>query len=166
MRARDRMLIAAAGVLGPVWIRHRRGVYREVGAPIGGEDARVLARYFSAPVLACVRVAVVERVEEAWVFEVMRAVGARLPVEMGTVSGMAFGDAVVLARGAGLSTLFHEMVHVVQYRALGLGGFAREYVKGWVESGSYEGIALERVVFEMQRRFDLGEEFEVEEEIV
>lgn len=158
-------LIACAGVIGPRWVRHRRAMYRDAATPVAGIDAEVLARYFSAPVMACVRVATVERIEDPAVYGLMRALGIRVPMELSTVAGMAFGDTVVMAGGEAdearrRSTLFHEMVHVVQYRRLGMREFCRQYVRGWTEGG-YFGLALEVEAYAMQKRFDRGEEFEV-----
>lgn len=123
----------------------------------------VLSRYFSLDLLASVRVAVVERIDEPWVFRVMSTVGRTPPVVTGGVSGLAVGDAVGVVRGSSRSTLFHELVHVAQYRRLGLGGFAYAYVRGWSESGyEYAAIPLEAQAYGLQARFDAGEVFSVE----
>lgn len=62
--------------------------------------------------------------------------------------------------------LFHELVHVAQFRLLGVREFSRLYVRGFLASGSYEGIPLERCAYELEARFELGEsEFSVEEEL-
>jgi hypothetical protein len=39
--------------------------------------------------------------------------------------------------------LFHEPVHVEQYRQLGIPRFSEFYVRGFLNGGSYEAIPLE-----------------------
>jgi hypothetical protein len=53
-----------------------------------------------------------------------------------------------------LSLLFHELVHVVQFRLLGVKLFSRLYLRGFLSGGSYYGIPLERCAFELGRRFE------------
>ena len=66
----------------------------------------------------------------------------------------------------GVDLLFHELVHVEQYRLLGVQAFARAYVQGVVDSGFvYDRIPLEAVALEMCNRFKTGERFVVSEEL-
>jgi len=135
-----------------------------MAGPLAPDDAAVLSRYFSAPVLACVRVAAVDRIEDPEVYGLLRALGVRVPMDLSTVAGMAFGDTVVMTgRETDLrrrSVVFHEMVHVVQYRRLGMREFCRAYVRGWMDGG-YMGVGLEVEAYEMQARFDRGDDFVV-----
>ncbi len=50
--------------------------------------------------------------------------------------------------------LFHELVHVVQFRLLGVTAFARLYTRGFLAGGSYAGIPLERCARDLEYRFD------------
>jgi len=62
--------------------------------------------------------------------------------------------------------LFHELVHVAQFRALGTEGFAREYLGGWMAAGRrYSRIPLEVEAYTLQRRFAAGEVFVVAREL-
>jgi hypothetical protein len=63
--------------------------------------------------------------------------------------------------------LFHELVHAVQYKHLGLRGFADRYVGGFLSGGSYEAIPLEKQAYELEARFaaDPRTAFSVEEDV-
>ena len=50
-------------------------------------------------------------------------------------------------------SLFHELVHVVQYSQLGLHEFAAKYVTRFLTGGSYEAIPLEMNAYELDARF-------------
>jgi hypothetical protein len=52
--------------------------------------------------------------------------------------------------------LFHEVVHVHQYRALGLETFIHEYLSGVIASRVYRDLPLERVAYAAQDRYMLN----------
>ncbi|MDJ0937650.1 MAG: hypothetical protein QNI93_19870 [Kiloniellales bacterium] len=57
--------------------------------------------------------------------------------------------------GAPSGLLLHELVHVVQSRLLGIGGFIHSYVTGWAAAGFvYGAIRPEREAFDLQHRFE------------
>lgn len=49
--------------------------------------------------------------------------------------------------------LFHELGHAVQYRHLGVEGFAERYVSGFLTRGWYQAIPLEKQAYELEARF-------------
>jgi hypothetical protein len=82
----------------------------------------------------------------------LRWAGISLPTAALT-DGIALGSLIAVRHSLTESLLFHELVHVVQYRLLGVGRFARLYVRGFLATGRYEDIPLERCAFELERRF-------------
>jgi hypothetical protein len=50
--------------------------------------------------------------------------------------------------------LFHELVHVEQYRQLGIPRFAELYVRGFLSGGGYDGIPLEINAYDLGSRFE------------
>jgi hypothetical protein len=149
------------------WVHARRARYRRRGRHLTGEERRVLSGYFAERLLEQVRVAEVDRIESPPLAALAARLGWRRYGLTG-VGGMAFGDAVVLAHrpGASMSVLFHELVHVAQYRSLGVRGFLAAYIRGWLERGrDYSAIPLEGQAFQLQERFEAGERFAVEPQI-
>ncbi len=140
-----------------------------MGEVLSQAERGLFDRYFESELLESVRVARVERIEPALPLWVVRRLPAGADISM--AGGMAFGDAVVVCRGEERrehprSVLFHELVHCAQYRAMGVRGFLREYLGGWVDVGfDYFSIPLEVQAYAMQDRFEKGEVFEVDREI-
>jgi hypothetical protein len=73
-------------------------------------------------------------------------------------------DSLILVnpyKAAGTDVIFHELVHVVQYRLLGVDEFVRQYVDGWMAERNlfpdhkhrYENIPLERIAFDLQETY-------------
>jgi hypothetical protein len=82
------------------------------------------------------------------------------------VAAITFGDVIAARETMTDQLLFHELVHVAQYRLLGVKTFARLYVRGFLAGGSYQDIPLERCAFELDLRFAMeGRPFSVEAEV-
>ena len=66
-----------------------------------------------------------------------------------------------------IGLLFHELVHVEQYRQLGIPRFSELYVRGFLNGGSYEAIPLEVNAYSFEDRFrrDPQRGFSVEAEV-
>jgi hypothetical protein len=65
---------------------------------------------------------------------------------------------------ARLHTLVHELIHAIQYRALGIDAFACRYVAEYLSYG-YEQMPLESAAMELTARFARGESFQAEAEV-
>jgi len=82
-----------------------------------------------------------------------------------TMPAITFDDVVVFHEPLTPQLIFHELVHVVQYRLLGIDEFARLYVRGYLHGG-YEGTPLEICAYELDGRFLMGSiGFDVEAEV-
>jgi hypothetical protein len=64
----------------------------------------------------------------------------------------------------GLHTLVHELIHAIQYRALGTDAFAGRYVAEYLSYG-YEQMPLENAATVLAARFVRGESFQAEPEV-
>ncbi len=164
-----RILAACGGLLGTLWVLHRRARYRRAARPLTPRERLELAPWFESSLLDLVRVAPIERIDNPAFLRALGRLGIQPPLDLRTMWGMAFIDTIVLARGSeqrGPAVLFHEMVHIAQYRARGTTRFLRGYLLGWLHSGrDYWSIPDEIEAYTLTRRFSRGERFSVEREI-
>jgi hypothetical protein len=90
---------------------------------------------------------------------VQDSLAAKKPLDFTQMAGITFVDTVILLAAYFedtdlVSLLFHECVHVVQYRQLGVEGFMRRYIEGWASNSmDYFAIPLERDAYELERQF-------------
>jgi len=85
--------------------------------------------------------------------------------DFATMPAISFDDVVVFHEALTPQLIFHELVHVVQYRLLGVDEFARLYVRGYLHGG-YIGTPLEICAYELDGRFIMGSVgFDVEAEV-
>ena len=156
------------------FVAAQREAFLPVSEPISEEERAVLRPHFGHTVLQASRVAWVDEIANPGFYAELERLGAPSPLDFRLMSGITFVDVMVMSRSQfeGPATwrplLFHELVHVVQYRVLGIDRFVLEYVEGWARNSFfYEAIPLERMAYELQGRFDLAaSRFSVESEVV
>jgi hypothetical protein len=135
------------------WLRTTWREHDAMARPISAFGFPRLASYYRRDLLDTARAAIVERVPtppvHEWGFEGV--------FDFGATAGITFGDMFFIVRGeaGNESIFFHELVHVVQYRTLGVGRFLALY--GLLRTRhAYLNHPLEVPAFEMQDRFDAG----------
>jgi hypothetical protein len=74
--------------------------------------------------------------------------------DQSTMGAFTFNDVVVSHEAFSNGLLFHELVHVEQYRQLGIPRFSELYVRGFLNGGSYEAIPLEVNAYTLEGRFE------------
>lgn len=165
------LALAVAAPIGSAWVSRRRDMHRARAESIPWAVRDRLAPSFDRGLL--------QRVEVARIAKIPNPLGGLLSrltprgaLDLSTVRGMAFIDTIVIADANArpgedeASLIFHEMVHVVQYQALGTLGFVRAYLAGWLGAGrSYIDNPMEVMAFQLQDRFDAGERVDVEREV-
>jgi hypothetical protein len=134
--------------------------------PIDPHFRNEFAAFFPADILARTCIANAS-VPNPRLYFLARLLGIRGVLEMSSIGAITLVDVIAYPEGIDRSTLFHELVHAVQYRVLGLRKFARLYVTGFLSGGGYEGIPLERQAYELEERFrrDPKKVFSVESDV-
>lgn len=148
------------------YIADQRSYFHKGAQAISAEHVSTLQPFFPKEILSGVRVAQ-GRASEPPFYSQLRALGIRNAPPFSNMAGITFEDVVVHVEPLTTSLLFHELVHAVQYKQLGLTGFAKRYVRGFLMGGSYEEIPLEKQAYGLENRFnrDASTPFSVEEEV-
>ncbi len=128
-----------------------------------------MSGFFSAQVLEAARVIVLEgtRLRNPPFHRTLKRLGFRGLRDMSQISAITFDHVVVSHQQFTDALLFHELVHLEQYRQLGIRRFSELYVHGFLVGGGYEGIPLEVSAYELGGRFQANpkEQFSVAEEV-
>ena len=125
------------------------------------------SRFFSAADLERLRVVQpgLERVSNPPFYPDLEELGFTGLPDFTTMGAITFDDVAVFHDPMTPQLIFHEMVHVVQYRLLGIEEFARLYVRGYLHGG-YDGTPLEVCAYQLDGRFIMGSAgFDVEAEV-
>jgi len=151
-----------------VWIASERNAHWPSARPLAPVEKDTLSGYFSAQALDAVRLRTGCPIENppfyASAMAALEKLGIRARFALLGSSGITFVDCIVVsAPNLAPDLLLHEMVHVIQYRVLGVREFAKRYVAGLAGAGFvYEHNPLEATAFALQDRFLRGERFNAE----
>jgi hypothetical protein len=150
------------------YIASQREVYLPGAFPLTEEQRQAVQGFFLPEVIDGTRLVVLQnhRVQSPNFYPQLWKLGFRNLHDFGLMAAITFGHVVVSHQPFTHGLLFHELVHVEQYRQLGIPQFSNLYVLGFLASGGYEGIPLERnayalgVSFEAnpQQRFSVSDE--------
>jgi hypothetical protein len=125
--------------------------------------------FFSPQLLEGIRLLVLqgEQVANPEFYPMLRTLGFRNLPDQAKMAAITFADVVVSHGTFSNGLLFHELVHVEQYRQLGIPRFSELYVRGFLNGGSYEAIPLEVNAYALGGRFESDPQraFSVESEV-
>jgi hypothetical protein len=151
------------------YITAQRQKYVPHAIPLSAQQKAIINGFFSPQVLEGVRLLVLkgERVGNPEFYPMLKGLGfTNLPDQAG-MGAITFSDVVVSHEPFLDGLLFHELVHVEQYRQLGIPRFSELYVRGFLSGGSYEAIPLEVNAYTLEGRFEANPQqvFSVEDEV-
>lgn len=143
-----------AGLVGS-YISEQRQRYVRRAFKISEHQKSRLETFFSRELLDDTRVVVLhkERMANPDFYAILANLGLKDLPDHSVMSAITFSDVVVSHEPFTDGLLFHEFVHVEQYRQLGIPRFAELYVKGFLFGGSYEAIPLEINAYTLEDRF-------------
>lgn len=150
------------------YITDQQQQYRNRATPLTQEQMKVVSNFFREDVLSA-RVLVLqnERVRNPEFYPMLRHLGFSNLPDQTRMTAITFSDVIVSHESFTKSLLFHELVHVEQYRQLGIPRFAELYVRGFLDGGGYDGIPLEVNAYSLGARFEANPQqgFSVTDEV-
>lgn len=146
------------------WVCQQRNFYLAKARPLSSEEKSRLVGYFEDRLLNLVKVASVDRIQNPEFYKILKKSGVPMPLDFSTAIGLTLIDCILIRKElkpgtpAFMSTLFHEMVHVVQFDILGIEGHIELYADSLRDGGyQYHSVILERQAYALTDRFDRGE---------
>ena len=147
---------------GAAWVKDENSRRWPQAMPLDGPVLASFGPYFEPETLARVRVQWVEQISNPPFYAGLQEQDIENLPDFQEMVGITFIDTVLVTR-PDASLLFHEIVHVAQYRHLGPDAFMEKYVRGWADHGrDYYSIPLESEAYDLQARFEQGQQFSVD----
>lgn len=139
------------------YISAQRERYAPRSIPLSAQQRAPLEPFFAREVFDRVHLLVLERerVANPEFYPMLRGLGFKNLPDQSAMGAITFCDVVVSHEPFSDGLLFHELVHVEQYRQLGIPRFSERYVRGFLNGGSYEAIPLEVNAYSLEDRFRL-----------
>ncbi|MFZ0770173.1 MAG: hypothetical protein WCA49_05635 [Candidatus Sulfotelmatobacter sp.] len=164
----EREILGAVGRVSS-YLQEQREHFFPSAAPLANHQKAVMWPYFSAALLDGVRI--------------VELAGARLPnppfyaeaVDLGFLNlpqvahlaSMTFLDVVVFNEKVTERSLFHALVHAVQFQVLGLERYTELFVRSFVNAKFHFSVPLEAHAFSLESRFvsQPADRFSVEDQV-
>lgn len=146
------------------FIEEQRRIYAPTGRSLCEDDRILLSPHFPASVLDSTRFVRVRGLQNPEFYSDLERLGFTNLPQFRRMAAITFVDVVVAQEEFTPSLIFHELVHVIQYRQLGVARFAELYVRGFLETGEYLSIPLERVAYHLEDMFRLRPDLPIEVE--
>ena len=170
------ILIRALSWVANRWIVKQKKAFYRLGEPLSFEEKEALRPYFDLEVLEKTRKVFLDRIHPQDIPTKIRLSLLKTIFQTRKLAGLTLSDCVFLLAGlyssnsqSAQSVLFHELVHVTQYRLLDTYGFIRRYFQSWADNGfSYHKISLERVACGLAHHYETfpGKPFSVSERVL
>jgi hypothetical protein len=164
----EQMKIAVSRVI--EYLREQHDFYRHEAVPLSHRQKALMRPYFSPVVLERVKVmelAGKTRVPTPAFYPEYRALGfANLP-EVTHMPSMTFLDVVVFNEHLTERSLFHGLVHVVQFEVLGIERYTELFVRSFANTKLHFTVPLEAHAFSLESKFvaSPASRFSVEEQV-
>lgn len=137
------------------YISSQRETYALRARPLSAQQRAAVAAFFSPELLSNTRVLALqgERVANPEFYPTLRGLGFKDLPDQSAMAAITFCDLVVSREPFSDGLLLHELVHVEQYRQLGIQRFSELYVRGFFDGRSYDAIPLEVNAYTLEDRF-------------
>lgn len=138
------------------YITTQRETYLPTGIPLTAQQRLAVEGCFVPEVIDGARLVVLKnkRVQNPDFYPQLLQLGFRNLPDFGLMAAITFSDVVVSHVPFTNGLLFHELVHVEQYRQLGVPRFSELYVRGFLSGGGYDGIPLEINAYALGAKFE------------
>ena len=139
------------------FVEQNRSRYVEFGRGLHPEEREPVERFFEPDLLESVRIVISGpgRTPNPAFFHRARERGFHLMPDFSHLGEITFGDVIVFQSPMTDRLLFHALVHVAQYRRLGIPRYVDRYLRTFVRSGLHVLVPFEAQAFELDHRFTL-----------
>jgi hypothetical protein len=151
------------------YLHEQREHFRPNGRPLSEAQRRAMTTFFSPALLEQVRIVDLEghRVPNPPFYAEAKAQGLTNLPEFPHMASLTFEDVLAFHGESADRTLFHALVHAVQFEVLGLERYADLFVRGFLRTRSHISVPLEAHAFTLESKFagDPAQIFSVEEKV-
>jgi hypothetical protein len=151
------------------YLREQRDHFRRNAQPLSDDHRNTMAPFFPANTLENVRIVVLKdgRVQNPPFYAEARTRGLTNLPEFSHMTSLTFEDVVVFHGDITTRSLFHALVHAIQFEVLGLARYTELFVRSFLQTRSHISVPLEAHAFTLESKFagDPGSPFSVEEKV-
>ncbi len=137
------------------YLADQRERYRAEGVPLREELRGAVEHFFPSPLLQEVRMVEVaaNSITNPPFYEDAKALGLTNLPELVQMTSLTFDDVLVFQGSITERSLFHALVHAVQFKVLGLERYTELFVRGFLRTRFHVTVPLEAHAFLLESEF-------------
>ena len=166
----SRVQIAQAVECISSYLRQQREHYLPAALPLDNQHKARMEPYFSATLLDQIRIVELkgQRVPQPPFYAEARALGFDNLPEITHMDSLTFVDVVVFNEVLNERSLFHALVHAVQFQILGVERYTELFVQSFLRTRTHFTVPLEAHAFSLTSKFlrPFPEKFSVDDHIL
>jgi hypothetical protein len=151
------------------YLRQQREFFHPNSHALESKHRQVMDPFFSRNLLDRVRTVTLkgQRIANPAFYNDARCMGIKNLPDMTHMASLTFEDVLVFHEEIAARTLFHALVHAVQFEVLDLERYSELYVRGFLRTRSHISVPLEAHAFQLESKFAERptESFSVEEKV-
>jgi hypothetical protein len=147
-----------------VWVDEQRALLIPKARSLSEEEKSRLREYYEDRILSLVHVAIVDRIENPQFYNELTKSGVPVPLDLSQAIGLALVDCILLHKQlcaypeSLISTIFHELVHIVQMDILGIRKHIELYSDSLMKNNlQYHSVFFEEQAYRLSAKFDRRE---------
>jgi hypothetical protein len=152
------------------YLRQQRDHYLPASRPLSHEYKDLMGPYFSPALLERIRFVELQgqRVTPPDFYAEARAMGFDSLPEITHMDSLTFVDVVVFNEAPSERSLFHALVHAVQFQILGVERYTELFVQSFLRTRTHFTVPLEAHAFALTSKFlrPSGEQFSVDDHVL
>lgn len=151
------------------YLREQHDHYLPAARTLSDLHKKLLGPFFSAAILAEVKIVEMRgrRIAKPSFYQQARELGIVNLPDLTHMASLTFEDVVVFNDKVTERSLFHALVHAVQFRILGMQNYVDRFVRAFLRTQSHFNVPLEAHAFTLECKFagDPTRQFSVEEQV-
>jgi hypothetical protein len=152
------------------YLREQRERYFAAAVPLSNQHKARMWPYFSSQMLEQVRIVELhgKRVPAPSFYAQARALGFDNLPQVTHMDSLTFLDVLVFNQTLSERSLFHALVHAVQFQVLGLERYTELFVQSFVKTRAHFSVPLEAHAFSLESKFlrPSADKFSVEDDVL
>ncbi len=152
------------------YLREQRAHHLSAARPLSNQHKARMWPHFSPQMLDQVRIVELhgQRIPPPAFYAQARALGFENLPEVAHMDSLTFLDVVVFNQTLTERSLFHALVHAVQFQVLGLARYTELFVQSFVKTKVHFAVPLETHAFSLESKFmrPSAEKFSVEDQVL
>jgi hypothetical protein len=151
------------------YLRDQRERYLPSAAPLSEQHRAVMRPYFSTTLLEQIKVVELQgaRLPNPPFYAEAKALGFVSLPELTHMNSLTFFDVLVFNEGVTQRSLFHALVHAVQFQVLGLERYTELFVQSFLNTRFHFRVPIEAHAFFLESKFvrPAAASFSVEDQV-